>query len=481
MRIFPLTFPIRRSLTTLAVVAAVAGCATQPTSWSALSDPATPSKWSHLTELGDREYDTAAFWAAWEDPVLEGLVRRAIASNTDVLTALANLRSARAQVTSATAALFPTFSGNGDGRTTRTSDNQTESWQANLSGDWTLNLAGREYRLNSSAQWSAIASWLSLKDVEAAVAAETAQAYVNLRAAQVNRRIVETSIRNYRENEQLTRWQVAAGLATASEAEDAITQLRSAEAQLPEIERSIQEYKNALARLTVLSPEELPVELADNNAGLPVVPTDLAVKLPADTLRQRPDVRSAEMRLRAAAENVDAAEAAYFPSLSLSGSVGTQAASIGMLGAAGTGIASLVGALSMPLLNWGSLMAQEESARAALDSAKADYLSVVVAALEETDNALTGIRSSEERERQLTEAVAHAEVSNQLARLEYESGIGDYLSLLSSERTLLSTRETALSNDTNRINYYIMLYRALGGGWQPETSAMMTDNKGKQE
>ena len=442
-----------RALSVLAAAGALTGCAVQSENWAVLSEPLTPANWSHPAPQGSETFETEAFWAAWNDSVLDALVRRAVENNTDVLSALANLRAARAQVTSATSALFPSFSGGGNGRTTRTSGNQTESWQAALSGEWTINLAGREYRLNSSAEWSALASWLTVKDVEAAVAAETAQAYVNLRSAQINRRIVEDSIRNYRENEQLARWQVAAGLATASDAEDAISQLRSAEARLPEIDRGIQEYKNALARLTVLSPEALPESLSD--AG-------------ADTLRQRPDVRGAEMQLRSAAEAVDAAEAAYFPSLSLSGSLGTQAATIGMLGASGTGIATLVGGLSMPLLNWGGLVAQEESARATLDSAKANYLAVVTGALEETDNALTGIRSSEERVRRLSEAVEHAEVSNQLARLEYESGIGDYLTLLSSERTLLTARETALANDTNRVNYYIMLYRALGGGWTPE-------------
>ena len=441
-----------RALSALAAAGVLTGCAVQSENWSALSEPLTPANWSHPALSGSETFETEAFWAAWNDPVLDALVRRAVENNTDVLSALANLRAARAQVTSATSALFPTFTGGGNGRTTRTSGNQTESWQATLSGEWTINLAGREYRLNSSAEWSALASWLTVKDVEAAVAAETAQAYVNLRSAQINRRIVEDSIRNYRENEQLARF----------------SQLRSAEARLPEIDRGIQEYKNALARLTVQSPEALPESLSDAGAELPTVPEGLAVRLPADTLRQRPDVRGAEMQLRSAAEAVDAAEAAFFPSLSLSGSLGTQAATIGMLGASGTGIATLVGGLSMPLLNWGGLVAQEESARATLDSAKANYLAVVTGALEETDNALTGIRSSEERVRRLSEAVEHAEVSNQLARLEYESGIGDYLTLLSSERTLLTARETALANDTNRVNYYIMLYRALGGGWTPE-------------
>ena len=270
-----------RALSALAAAGVLTGCAVQSENWSALSEPLTPANWSHPALSGSETFETEAFWAAWNDPVLDALVRRAVENNTDVLSALANLRAARARVTSATSALFPTFSGGGNGRTTRTSGNQTESWQATLSGDWTINLAGREYRLNSSAEWSALASWLTVKDVEAAVAAETAQAYVNLRSAQINRRIVEDSIRNYRENEQLARWQVTAGLATASDAEDAISQLRSAEARLPEIDRGIQEYKNALARLTVQSPEALPESLSDTGAALPTVPEGLAVRLPA--------------------------------------------------------------------------------------------------------------------------------------------------------------------------------------------------------
>lgn len=466
----PTNRTIRSIALAIAMSTALVGCAAHHENLVALSGPLTPEAWSHDVPAGSTYYDTQTFWASWQDPDLEALVCRAIESNTDVLTALANLRAARAQVTSATSALWPNFTGGSQGSTTRTSGQHAESWQATLAGDWTLNLAGREFHLASSAEWDALASWLTVKDVEAAVAAETAQAYVNLRSAQMNRRIVEESIRNYQENEQLARWQVMAGLAKASEAEDAISQLRSAEARLPEIDRSIQEYKNALARLTVQSLETLSVSLSSHEGLLPKVPKDLAVRLPADTLRQRPDVRSAEMTLRAAAENVGVAKAAYFPSLSLSGSLGTQATTIGMLGASGTGIAMLLGGLSVPLLNWGGLVAQEETARAQLEEAKAQYLSVVTEALEATDNALTGIRTSEERVRQLSEAVAHAEMSNQLARLEYESGIGDYLSLLSSERTLLTTRETVLTNDTNRVNYYIMLYRALGGGWTPEVA-----------
>lgn len=125
---------------------------------------------------------------------------------------------------------------------------------------------------------------------------------------------------------------------------------------------------------------------------------------------KRPDIRSAQASLLAAGADLRSARESYFPTLSLSGSLGTQAATLGALGASGTGIASLIGALSMPVLNWGSLAAQEERAAASLDKAKANYLSVIVKALEETDNALNGIRSAQDRTALLrTAPSAHGE------------------------------------------------------------------------
>ena len=141
------------------------------------------------------------------------------------------------------------------------------------------------------------------------------------------------------------------------------------------------------------------------------------------------------------------------------------------LGASGTGIASLIGALSVPILNWGSLIAGEEEAAAALDRAQANYVGVLLDALEETDNALSGISHSERRQENLRSAVLHARSAEMLARQEYEAGIGDYTMLLSTQRSLLSSQESELSNRAERANNYILLYRAIGGGWAVENAA----------
>ena len=186
---------------------------------------------------------------------------------------------------------------------------------------------------------------------------------------------------------------------------------------------------------------------------------------------KRPDIRSAQASLLAAGADLRSARESYFPTLSLSGSLGTQAATLGALGASGTGIASLIGALSMPVLNWGSLAAQEERAAASLDKAKANYLSVIVKALEETDNALNGIRSAQDRTALLRTALQHTEKTYELTGLEYRSGIGDYSMLLEAQQRLLTLRESVTNNMTELSLRHVKLYRALGGAWKAQESA----------
>ena len=134
----------------------------------------------------------------------------------------------------------------------------------------------------------------------------------------------------------------------------------------------------------------------------------------------------------------------------------------------------------MPVLNWGSLIAAEETAAAELDQARAQYLAVLLSALEQTDNALSGIANAERRALNLTRAVSHARIAEQLARYEYETGVGDYAMLLTTQRSLLSTLESELSNRADRANNYIMLYRAVGGGWAVQAAAAEQTEKSAQ-
>lgn len=450
----------------LAVMAAslamLAGCAVVAPDTARLAADVTPASWStDALPAGESEV-FRDFWTRWQDPTLSRLVERARAANTDVLSAVANLRAARASVMNANSILWPTAALGGSGNRQRSGGHTTTDYGADLSGAWTLNLAGSEYQQRDAAEAEALASGLTLESTRELVAAQTAQAYVNLRAALAQRQVVMQSIQNYAETARVAEWQYQAGTGTASEAEDARTQWANARARVPEIERSIQEYRNAIARLTAMPVDELNL---GEEAAIPVPPEGAAVSIPAETIMRRADVGSALATLEAKVLRLKSAKSDFFPTLKLTGNIGTAAGTIGALGASGTGVAGLAAALSLPVLNRGSLMAAEETAAAELDRARSDYVATLLTALEETDNALAGISSAERRSGDLEVALRHARTAALLARLEYESGIGDYTMLLSTERSRLSAEESLLSNQAERANQYVVLYRALGGAW----------------
>lgn len=447
---------------TCAVILTSTGCAVQSPDYSRLLSDAAPQQWTASTLPAGHIAAGQDFWARWEDPVLVELITKALAANPDIETAAANLRAANASVTSANAALWPTASLGLNGSRNHADGTGRNSFSAEVSGGLSLNLAGSEFWQADAATLKAMASAYTLEDVRAATAAATAEAYVNLRAAEASLAVTKASLETYLETAETAQWQFQAGTGSASEAEDALMQVASSRAQIPTLEKNIIQYRNALMRLTGCPVDELGLE---PTGIIPVPPMGGAVSMPAELIEQRPDVRAAKATAEAAVKNLKSAKSDFFPTLSLSGNIGTTATAVSALGASGTGVAGLAAALAMPILNWGNLIAGEETAMANLQSAVASYRSTLLSALEETDNALTAIRSAEYRKGDLERAVSHARTAEKLARDEYGAGIGEYTMLLSTQRSLLSARESELNNRADRANSYITLYRALGGDW----------------
>lgn len=454
-----------------AVILTSTGCAVQSPDYSRLLSDAAPQQWTASTLPAGRIAAWQDFWARWEDPVLVELITKALAANPDIETAAANLRAAHASETSANAALWPTASLGLNGSRNHADGTGRNSVSAEVSGGLSLNLAGSEFWQADAATLKAMASAYTLEDVRAATAAATAEAYVNLRAAEASLAVTKASLETYLETAETAQWQFQAGTGSASEAEDALMQVASSRAQIPTLEKNIIQYRNALMRLTGCPVDELGLE---PTGIIPVPPMGGAVSMPAELIEQRPDVRAAKATAEAAVKNLKSAKSDFFPTLSLSGNIGTTAAAVSALGASGTGVAGLAAALAMPILNWGNLIAGEETAAANLQSAVASYRSTLLSALEETDNALTAIRSAEYRKSDLERAVSHARTAEKLARDEYGAGIGEYTMLLSTQRSLLSARESELNNRADRANSYITLYRALGGDWAVNQSVDKT-------
>ena len=404
------------------------------------------------------------WWKAWKDAELSALVDRAMAESTDVRTALANLKTAAASADQATADLFPTLKLGADGsRTHRENQGTTENWSAEASGSWSISLLGGNLAVRRAARYEAMASLLTLEDVKNAVAAEAASDYVALKLAFVKRRIAEATLKNYEEAGHIARWRFEAGLSDQSEVDQAVSNREGARAALALTEKSIAQYKNALARLTVQNAADIRVT---DDGLVPTAPLNLAVAVPAETLKNRPDLRAAQLTVAAASERVYKAKTQWFPSLSLSGNIGTQAATIGTLGASGTGIAALTGALAMPLLNWGEQVTATKEAEATLEKARAGYLSTLLKALEETENALTAIHTAQARRVPLAAALSSAESAADLTMKSYRSGLVDYQNVLNTQRSLLTARENARTNEADLASALITLYTALGGAWE---------------
>ena len=414
---------------------------------------------------GAQAASRADWWKAWNDAELQALVDRATAESTDVRTALANLKNAAAAADKATADLFPSFDLGGNGSRTHKENQGSEvSWSAKASGSWSISLLGGNLAERRAARYEALASVLTLEDVKNAAASETASDYVALKLALLKRRIAEATLKNYEEAGEIAQWRYAAGLIDQSEVDQAVSNRESARAALALTEKSIVQYRNALARLTVQNAAD--VKVTDDGL-IPSAPLNLAVSVPAETLKQRPDLRSAQLSVAAASDRVYKAKTQWFPSLTLTGSIGTQAATIGTLGASGTGVAALAGALAMPLLNWGEQVTATQQAQATLEKARASYLDTLLKALEETENALTSIHTAQTRVSPLKAALQSAESAADLTMKSYRSGLVDYQNVLNTQRSLLAARESACTNDADLATGLITLYSALGGAWTP--------------
>ncbi len=477
------TNTVRRRLLAAAAgsaLLALTGCASQAV-MTQTDQAAVGESWTRQQVLpeGVRMVPTAEvnrnWWREWQNPELTGLIDAALAKNTDIKSALANLRSAAASADDATASLFPTLDLSGSGSASRVmGEASTTRWGAQGEAAWSMSLAGGNIAARRAAVYEAAASLLSLEDVRITVAGEVAQNYIGHALACVKYAVAAQMLKNYSEAAQIAQWRFNAGLADQAELDQAMSNREASSASLAMMRQSITQYKNALARLTVTNVMQLKLTEPD---AVPSAPAAFAVAVPAQTLSQRPDMRAAELTVAAASDRVYEARSQWFPALTISGNLGTQAATIATLGASGTGIAALAGALSMPLLNWGKQVTASEQALAQLDQARASYTATLVTALEETENALTMISTAETRKKPLQRALSYAESAADLTMQQYKAGLVDYQNVLTTQRTLLSALESTATNDADLATGLVMLYRALGGGWEPadEVRAMLTD------
>ncbi|ALJ13883.1 RND transporter [Sphingopyxis macrogoltabida] len=445
--------------------ASLAGCSVGPDYRPAtVSELALPSGYSDGRNAALDEAGLASWWTRFDDPMLDRLVERAIAVNLDVAQAEARLRQAREASVQAGADLLPTVSASGRaGRNVVIDGQDSSSYSLGLDADWQVDLFGGGRRALEAARADEAATRYDLAGVRIAIIAELVTNYVQLRLAQQQLAIAEETVRYQRDNYDIARWRVQAGLASSLDEQQARTQLAQTEASIPEFRTSIRGALNRIAVLTAEAPGTATATL-EPAAPIPTPPTGIAAGFPADTLRQRPDVRAAERSLAAATARIGVAQAQLLPSLGLTGSLGTSALTTRGLFDTITG--SLFAGLSQILFDGGARASQVRAQRAAADGAFAAYRQTILVSLEDVENALVAASSADERSAQLAIAREAANNSAILARLQYQSGLTDFQTLSSVETSLLSSSNSLASSRAAQALAIVQLYNALGGGWQ---------------
>ncbi|HEY6513823.1 MAG TPA: efflux transporter outer membrane subunit [Burkholderiaceae bacterium] len=437
---------------------------------------AIPAAWSAAAD-GTRS-DAAKrpdWWRQFDDPPLAALVEQALAANTDVQGALAALRQARALVTVENANLLPRVDASASAQRSKTAVTSGSSlFRAGFDASWEPDLFGANRAGLNAAEADASASAASLGDVQVSIAAEVALAYMQWRGTRVRLDVARANLALQQETLQIAQWRAQAGLGSSLEVEQARAAAEQTSAQIPALESTLAQTASSIAVLTGRAPGTLP-ELASAGAGdAPVAPDAIALSIPADTLRQRADIRHAEEQVRAAAARATQADAQRFPSFTLSGNIGLSALTLGALGASGAGVAALLAGVSVPIFNGGALTARVEAQDAALQAAGAAYQGSVLVALKDVEDSLVALSSAQQRRDTLQRAAEAAGNASLIARLRYQGGVIDFQTVLDTQRTQLNTQDSLAAARTDVATAQVRLYKALGGGWNPEQIAVQT-------
>ncbi len=439
---------------------------------------AIPAGWAQADAAGAgassvTEASLAQWWQRFDDAQLEGLVRSALQANTSVQAAMAALRQAQALRDVAAASLWPTLGGAASAQQGTAGGHGTGSnFKLGLDAEWGIDVFGARRAGVDAGDASAAASEASLGDVQVQIAAEVALNYILLRTAQARRLIAADNLASQEETLQITLWRQQAGLVTSLEAEQARAAVEQNRAQLPALQTSIVQTQHALAVLAGQPPAAMPDVLdlrADRARGMavPQARDELALSIPAQTLRQRADVRAAEYQVAAALARVGQAQAQRWPSFAIGGSLGLSAATLGALSSGSAVLGSLLASVTLPVFDGGALRAQVRVQQAALAQARATYRAAVLSALQQVEDGLVALRGDRQRLASLRLAADAASNAALLARQRYSSGLIDFQTVLDTQRTLFATLDGVASATADVSSGQVRLFKALGGGWPP--------------
>lgn len=445
-----------------------------------------PPQWASPLAGGETNgpVDLAAWWEKFGDTNLDSFMITAVQSNLTLHIAEARVREARAQKDVVAGGLWPSLGSSGSYSRNLYGKHEYPPlggfgvplsynlYNAGFDAAWELDIFGGTRRTVEAANADLVAAEYGRRDVLVSLLAEVARNYIGARSYQQRLAITRDNIRVQQDSLNLSSNRFENGLSSDLDVQQATALLTATEAQLPSLETGFDQSVYHLAVLLGQPPGTLMDEMSVVKP-IPLTPPEVPVGLPSDLLQRRPDVQQTERELAAATARIGEAKADLFPKFSLTGMAGLESVSAGDWFNYGSRYWSAGPTVQWELFEAGSLVANVHVKNARQEQALAAYQQTVLAAMEDTENALTAYAKEQIRRRSLFQSVQADQQAVELSTQLYQSGLADFLHVLDSERSLYEAQDALVQSDQAVSLNLVQLYKALGGGWQDGSDSTM--------
>lgn len=409
----------------------------------------------------------------FKDPLLVELEKKAAAGNLDIKTSLSRIRSARAQRGVSKAPLFPTLDARGTAQRqlgsetmgTRAGGDPHDYFRTGFDASWELDIFGGIRRSVQAAQAQLEATRANLEDVLISLMADVALNYIQIRTYQHRLDIVQANIQTQKKTYNLNKSRYQAGIIDKLALKQSLRNLEQTRSLIPDLKKGLEAAKNRLCVLLGMEPGKLESEL-NRVRSIPEVPDQVAVGIPAEALRRRPDITKAERKLAAQTARIGVATAKLYPKFHLGGSIGLESIYSEDFLDPDSEIWSIGPGMEWNIFHAGALRLNIKIQTELQKQALIHYKSTVLKAREEVENALTAYARERIRLEHLKKSVSAARRTEELARDRFSSGLVDFYNVLDAQRSLLGLQDKLVQSKGEVAANLVRLYKALGGGWE---------------
>ena len=430
-----------------------------------------PTGW-RLSEKEAKDLAQTAWWAQFNDPILNNLITTALRENKDLMIAAARIEEYAGRYGIVRSGLFPQVGAAGQytrEQVTKTGDNRpatgyqtdTDTYSATLNASWEIDLWGRIRRSNESAQAQLLATEEARRGVILSLVSSVASAYINLRDLDRQLEISTQTAQSRGESYNLFQERFKGGVISDLELSQNRSQYEEALASIPGLEKAVTQQENGLSVLLGRNPGPVLRGKTIDTLSLPAI----VAGMPSDLLERRPDIRQAEQTLIAANAQIGVAKAAYFPTISLTGAYGSASGDLSNLFKGPSKVWQYSAPITMPIFTAGKIAGSVREAEAIQQQALISYQQTIQNAFREVDDALTNRAQTAKQLAAQKNQVDSLRQYAGIARMRYDNGYTDFLTVLDAERSLFNAELSYTQTQGALYLALINLYKAMGGGW----------------